>query len=79
MPHNSEKWTVKFWDTLYLGNDVSQDGVVAVLEVVVICLLMDQNEALKAYETSHATSIPLPEAGAAAVFIEAAAVRPFRG
>ena len=63
--------------TLYLGNDVSQDGVVAVLEVIVICLLMDQNEALKAYETSHAT-IPLPEA-AAAVFIEAAAVRPFRG
>ena len=49
----------------------------AVLEVIVICLLMDQNEALKAYETSHAT-IPLPEA-AAAVFIEAAAVRPFRG
>ena len=68
----------QFWDSLYLGNDVSQDGVVAALEVVVICLLMDQNEALKAYETSHAT-IPLPEAGAAAVFIEAAAVRPFRG
>ena len=63
--------------TLYLGNDVSQDGPGAVLEVIVICLLMDQNEALKAYETSHAT-IPLPEA-AAAVFIEAAAVRPFRG
>ena len=40
---------------------------------------MDQNEALKAYETSHAT-IPLPEAASiAAVFIEAAAVRPFRG
>ena len=67
-----------FWDTLCLGNDVSQDGVVVVLEVIVICLLMDQNEALKAYETSHAT-IPLPEAGAAAVFIEAAAMRPFRG
>ena len=69
----------QFWDSLYLGNDVSQDGVVAALEVVVICLLMDQNEALKAYETSHAT-IPLPEAASiAAVFIEAAAVRPFRG
>ena len=68
----------QFWDSLYLGNDVSQDGVVAALEVVVICLLMDQNEALKAYETSHAT-ILLPEAGAAAVFIEAAAMRPFRG
>ena len=67
----------QFWDSLYLGNDVSQDGVVVVLEVIVICLLMDQNEALKAYETSHAT-ILLPEA-AYAVFIEAAAMRPFRG